>query len=301
MDAPFRFPYRELSLFVLEPDGSPVFQSTGGVLQLEEQILDEARLAPVWWAYSRGGQNHQAYLFHDGTHTFVLSYVKTSVLTYAAELAAWAVLAAGLTLFALVVALVLGAAGSERGVSPWELLAGTSFHGKLYVAFVLIALVPIASLAFLIRGIVIQQLERDIEQEGVARAQVVERFVNDSLRSRRVGTDAPGDTTVTDAVLEWVGSLAGVDVDLYASGELVATSKPELFGSGLLRSIVPRPRRTATSSSRGVPTPSIESRWARSSISLSRSRSRSSGVKSREFSRYRWRARKPKSISASRR
>ena len=301
MDAPFRFPYRELSLFVLEPDGSPVFQSTGGVLQLEEQILDEARLAPVWWAYSRGGQNHQAYLFHDGTHTFVLSYVKTSVLTYAAELAAWAVLAAGLTLFALVVALVLGAAGSERGVSPWELLAGTSFHGKLYVAFVLIALVPIASLAFLIRGIVIQQLERDIEQEGVARAQVVERFVNDSLRSRRVGTDAPGDTTVTDAVLEWVGSLAGVDVDLYASGELVATSKPELFGSGLLRSCAaPTAYRDLVLEGR-VPTPSIESRWARSSISLSRSRSRSSGVKSREFSRYRWRARKPKSISASRR
>ena len=240
VDAPFLFPYRELSLFVLEPDGTSVFQSTGGVLQLDEQIVDEARRAPVWWAYSRGGQNHEAYLFHDGTHTFVLSYVKTGVLTYAAELAAWAVLAAGVTLFALGVALVLGASGSEGGVSPRELWAGvgTSFHGKLYVAFVLIALVPIASLAFLIRGIVIQQLVRDIEQEGMARAQVVERFVNDLLRSQRGDAEERGDRTVTDAVLEWVGSLAGVDVDLYASGELVATSKPELFGSGLLRTRV---------------------------------------------------------------
>ena len=238
VDAPFRFPYRELSLFVLEPDGSPVFQSTGAALQLAEQIVNEARRAPVWWAYSRGGQNHEAYLFHDGTHTFVLSYLKTGAVPYAAELAAWAVLAAGLTLFALAVALVLGAAGSERGVSPRELWAGvgTSFHGKLYVAFVLIALVPIASLAFLIRGIVIQQLERDIEQEGMARAQVVERFVNDFLRYRRITAEGPGDRAVNDAVLEWVGSLAGVDVDLYTSGELVATSKPELFGSGLLRS-----------------------------------------------------------------
>ena len=236
VDAPFRFPYRELSLFVLAPDGSAVFQSTGEVLQLEDEILDEARRAPVWWAYSRGGQSHEAYLFHDGTHTFALSYVKTGVLVYAAELAAWTVLAAGLTLFALGVALVLGAAGSERGVSPRELLAGSSFHGKLYVAFVLIALVPIASLAFLIRGIVIQQLERDIEQEGVARAQVVERFVHDFLRYQRVETAGDGDRTATDAVVEWVGTLAGVDVDLYASGELVATTKPELFGSGLLRS-----------------------------------------------------------------
>ena len=170
----------------------------------------------------------------------MLSYLKTGVVTYAAELAAWAVLAAGLTLFALALALVLGAAGSARGVSPRELWAGvgTSFHGKLYVAFGLVALVPIASLAFLIRGIVIQQLERDIEQEGMARAQVVERFVNDFLRSQRVATEGLGDRTMTDAVLEWVGSLAAVDVDLYASGELVATSKPELFGSGLLRTRV---------------------------------------------------------------
>jgi len=110
VDAPFRFPYRELSLFVLESDGSAVFRSTGEVLELEEEILDEAKRAPVWWAYSRDGQSHDAYLFHDGAHTFALSYVKTGVLTYAAELAAWAVLAAGLTLFALGVALVLGAA-----------------------------------------------------------------------------------------------------------------------------------------------------------------------------------------------
>lgn len=236
VDAPFRFPYRELSLFVLEADGSAVFQSSGEVLQLEDEILDEARRAPVWWAYSRGGQNHEAYLFNDGTHTFALSYVRTGVLTYAAELAAWAVLAAGLTLFALGVALVFGAAGSARGVSPRELLAGTSFHGKLYVAFVLVALVPIASLAFLIRGIVIQQLERDIEREGVARAEVVERFVNDFLRYQRVEGASGADRTMTEAAVEWVGTLAGVDVDLYASGELVATTKPELFGSGLLRS-----------------------------------------------------------------
>jgi signal transduction histidine kinase len=170
-----------------------------------------------------------------------VSYAKTRLGTYAAELAAWAVLATGLALFALAVALVLGALGSGRGVSPSELWAGagTSFHGKLHVAFVLIALVPIASLAFLIRGIVIQQLERDIEQEGLARAQIVENFVVDFLNYRRADADARGAANVTDAVLEWVGGLAGVDVDLYASGELVATSKPELFGSGLLRTRAP--------------------------------------------------------------
>ncbi len=236
-DARFRFPYRELSLFVLEPDGAPVFQSTGGVLQPDEDILEQARRAPVWWTYSRGNERHDAYLFNDGTHTFVLSYARNGITRFAAELAAWALLACGLLLSFLGVALLLGALGSERGVSPRAIWSGigTSFHGKLYVSFVLIALVPIASLAFLIRGIVIQQLERDVEQEGIARAQVVERFVSDFLRYQRVDTESRGEAAVTDAVLEWVGSLAGVDVDLYRNSELVATSKPELFGSGLLR------------------------------------------------------------------
>lgn len=241
VDAPGRFPYRELSLFVLEPNGTPVFQSTGSVLQPDEEILEVARREPMWWTYPRNGEQHEAYLFTDGTHTFVLSYATKGPLTYAAELAAWALLTAGLMLLVLAIALVLGALGARGGVSPRKLWAGigTSFYGKLYVSFVLIALIPIASLAFLIRGIFIQQLERDVEQEGMARAQVVERFVHDLLRDRAPSGDATTRAaTVTDAVLEWVGNLAAVDVDLYLGGELVATSKPELFGSGLLRSRV---------------------------------------------------------------
>ena len=232
VDARFRFPYRELSLFVFETDGSVVFQSTAGVLEPPESILEQARATPLWWEHELEGQRHQSYFVSNGLRIFALSYPQTSRVTYAVQLAGWALLVVGVLAAALVAAVLVAVLGSAKGVSPGELWAGiaTSFYGKLYVAFVLIALVPIASLAFLIRGLLIGQLERDVEQEGLSRAQVVQRFVDDFVRP------ASGDGVgLSNAVLERIGGLAGVDVDLYLRGELVATSKPELFGSGLLR------------------------------------------------------------------
>ena len=232
VDARFRFPYRELALFVFETDGTVVFQSTASVLEPPGSVLEQARRAPLWWEHESEGQRHQSYFVSNGLRIFALSYPKTSRVTYAVQLAGWALLVVGVLAAALVAAVVLAILGSTKGVSPAELWAGigTSFYGKLYVAFVLIALVPIASLAFLIRGLLIGQLERDVEQEGLSRAQVVQRFVDDVVRPA-----SDDSLELRDAVLERIGGLAGVDVDLYLRGELVATSKPELFGSGLLR------------------------------------------------------------------
>jgi|GEM_PF-582868 len=233
VEARFRFPYRELALFVFESDGTVVFQSTAGVLEPPESVLEDARRAPLWREHESEGQRHQSYFVSNGLRIFALSYPKTSRVTYAAQLAGWALLVVGVLAAALVAAVVLAMLGSAKGVSPAELWAGigTSFYGKLYVAFVLIALVPIASLAFLIRGLLVGQLERDVEQEGLSRALVIQRFVDDFVRSA-----SDDGLELSNAVLERIGGLAGVDVDLYLRGELVATSKPELFGSGLLRS-----------------------------------------------------------------
>ncbi len=243
VDARFRFPYRELALFVFETDGTVVFQSTAGVLEPPESVLEDVRRAPLWWEYESEGQQHQSYFVSNGLRIFALSYPKTSRVTYAAQLAGWALLVVGVLAAALAAAVVLAILGSAKGVSPSELWAGigTSFYGKLYVAFVLIALVPIASLAFLVRGLLVGQLERDVEQEGVARALVIQRFVAEFVR-----TASDDGMELSNAVLERIGGLAGVDVDLYLRGELVATSKPELFGSGLLRA------RAAPSAYRGL-------------------------------------------------
>jgi hypothetical protein len=77
---------------------------------------------------------------------------------------------------------------------------------------------------------VIRDLQRDVEREAVDRALVAEQLVKEIHLSRP--PSALGVAPLTDSVLERVSELAGVDVDLYVGGELLATSKPELVASG---------------------------------------------------------------------
>ncbi len=234
LETPHRFPQRELELFVLTHDGRAVFQSVGGSLGAGEDLLARVRTAPLWWEHPHEGQVHHTYLVADADYVYALSYPKKLPIDYAAELTRWSLLAALLAGIGLVLLLSLSALGAAVGVHPRELLAriSSSFRGKLYAAFVVLALASIVSLAFLIRGIVIQDVERDLEREAVERALVAAQLVRDAHLSR--SPSALGMAPLTDSVLERVAGLAGVDVDLYIGGELLATSKPELVASGLL-------------------------------------------------------------------
>jgi signal transduction histidine kinase len=233
-ETPLRFPHQELELIVLSLEGDMIFQSVGGSLTPGEDVLSQARKNPVWWEHPHEGQRHRTYLFGDGDYVYTLSYPEKGPLTYGAELAMWALLAVAWGGAGFTLALLLGALSFPFGVPPREILnaiAG-SFSAKLYIAFVLVALVPIVLLAFLIRGIVVRELERDVEREGVERAHLASRIVREVHFSQP--TSAVGVAPLTDSVLERVRALTGVDVDVHVGGELLATSKPELVASGLV-------------------------------------------------------------------
>jgi signal transduction histidine kinase len=236
VEAPLRYPHQELELFVLTHEGRAVFQSVGGNLEPGEELLSRAGETPLWWEHPHEGQVHRTYLVADAEYVYALSYPKKLPLDFAAELTRWLLLAGVVAGVGLSAALLLAALGASAGIHPRELVAGivSSFSGKLYVAFVMLALASIVSLAFLIRGIVIRDLQRDVEREAVDRALVAEQLVREVHISRP--TSALGMAPLTDSVLERVSGLASVDVDLYIGGELLATSKPELVASGLLGS-----------------------------------------------------------------
>jgi len=236
VSAPLRYPHQELELIVMTHDGRAVFQSVGGHLEPGEELLARAVETPLWWEHLHEGQAHRAYLVADSDYIYALSFSKKLPLDYAVELTRWMLLAGIVGGIGLGTALLLSALGASAGIHPRELFAGiaSSFSAKLYVAFVLLALASIVSLAFLIHGIVIRDLQRDVEREAVDRALVAEQLVKEMHLSRP--TSALGMAPLTDSVLERVSGLAGVDVDLFIGGELLATSKPELVASGLLGS-----------------------------------------------------------------
>jgi signal transduction histidine kinase len=235
-EAPQRYPNRELEIFVLTKDGRTVFQSVGGTLDPGEDALARAAVAPLWWEHRTEDRLHRTYLLSDADYVYALSFQKKGALDYASELTRWVLLAAAAAGAAVAAAVLLSLLGASAGIRPRDLIAGLGarFSRKLYVAFVLLALASIVSLAVLLRGILIRNVQRDLEREAVNRALVAGELVKEMHMSRP--TSALGMAPLTDSVLERVARLVGVDVDLYIGGELLATSKPELVASGLLGS-----------------------------------------------------------------
>ncbi len=235
-ETPLPSAHAELSLFVFDYDGSPIFRSSEIVLSADPQTIQVAQEKPVWVERSLDGQRHQILFFSDPDYIFAMAYPSKSALGFAAEVIGWAILSS-LTAGALLLLIwLLDFLSGSILFPPRELWVGvgTSFYGKLFAAFILLALIPTALLAVLARGIVVQQLDSDVEQEGLSRARVVERFLRDYVLYQTIDARERGVAVVDDGVLEYVGKLVGSDVHLYSRGELVATSKRELFASGLL-------------------------------------------------------------------
>jgi signal transduction histidine kinase len=235
-EAPLPFARRPVNLHVYDPHGNSRFQSSSEPLVLDADAMRLASGSPVWTTRPIGGRLSHCLLFSDGEFLFALSYPRQSTADFAAALVGWATLTAVAAVGLLLLALGLGRAGWPVAFQVGDLFRalGTSFYNKLFVAFVLVALVPIVFLAVVVRGIMVSRLEYHVEHEGMARAKVVERFLHDYLLADRIQANERGVAAVTDSVLQFVSSLVEADIDLYSRGDLVATSKRELFASGLL-------------------------------------------------------------------
>src|SRR6185437_6784266 len=112
-----------------------------------------------------------------------------------------------------------------------------SFYRKLFLAFVLASIVPVLTLAFVIRAYFAGLLLDDIRAEASRTAAVAQRVIEESEAMLRRG--AQGLTPYDDDVMVWIGQLIDQDVNIFYGPELVATSERDLFASGLL------PTRTA--------------------------------------------------------
>ena len=113
------------------------------------------------------------------------------------------------------------------------------FALRLFVSFVAAAVLPVAFLEVAFRGYVADRLRRESEDQALERAAVAQRAVDDYSFYRR--GEAPDRAAVTDTALVWVAGLIRGDVDVFGRGSLLASSKRELFSSGLLPATVAGP------------------------------------------------------------
>ena len=177
---------------------------------------------------------HHAYVFAGDRSVFALAFPVITARRFAADLLE---ATAALTLVALAVLLALALARTvlrRRRLSLPSIAREVNqrFALRLFMAFIAVAVVALLVLQVAVRNFVSDRLRREAASDALDHAAFAKKIVDDYAYYKR--PEAEGQKPVTDEALVWVASIIRNYLDLFDRGRLVASSKRELYSSGLL-------------------------------------------------------------------
>jgi signal transduction histidine kinase len=217
----------------------PLYMSGREVWALDEALFAriQASREPFWATVMREGTRHDVYFLNDRFGIYALGYPQVSAFDHAVMLAELVVLVGATFLILLAGGAVYGRVTARTPVSGRALMreVRASFYRKLFLAFVLAAVVPVLALAFVTRAYIASLMRADIETEAVRTAASASRVVEDfgSLQSRG------GAPAMDDNLVVWLSRVIAQDVNIFDASNLVASSERNLFASGLLSTRTP--------------------------------------------------------------
>jgi nitrogen fixation/metabolism regulation signal transduction histidine kinase len=112
-----------------------------------------------------------------------------------------------------------------------------SFSKRLVVLYTVLLIVPIILINVLVLRVFAERLEREQRAAGQAALESAQSILGDYVFSLEPGFGI--DTAVGDDVLLWLSGVVHHEVNLYWGSRLSASSKRELFSSGLLPPRIP--------------------------------------------------------------
>jgi signal transduction histidine kinase len=233
-----------LGLVAWDPSRSVIFSSVEHAPSPDPELLQRlASLPPgqgFWTTLLVEQDPSTAYLFQDPRgNVYALFYPERSLGRLAADLVE---AVSGLTLATLAGLLLLMLLRTLLGRDSltFPALIGAvqgRFALRLFVAFLVIAVAPVGFLEGVVRGFVARRLDQESNDQAMERATFARKTVEDAFWFQR--DESTGGKSVTDAALVWISTLVKGDLDLFQGGELLASSKRELYSSGLLSPWVP--------------------------------------------------------------
>jgi signal transduction histidine kinase len=219
----------------------PVYTSGRSAWPITDELFARiyASREPFWAEVEAGGSLHQVYFSNDRERIFAIGYPSLTVFDHFVHLAE-------LTTFGgAVFGLVLIGTGLFTRIARQRPRVGrallreirASFYRKLFLAFVLAAIIPVLTLALVIRTYFANRLQADVEAEAARTAAVAQRVIQDlDIGLRR---SAEPTATLSDDWMVWISQVIDQDVNVFRGAELVATSERALFASGVLPTRTP--------------------------------------------------------------
>ena len=232
---------RDVDLVIYGWGLSATFASSGDVWPIDEELFQRlyASRQPFWTSRAKAGVPHHVYFVNNRAGIYALGYPALGPFDHLVHLAEITTL-----VFVAFVLLVLSGALFNR-LARGRPYAGrallrevrSSFHLKLFLAFVAAAVIPVLALAFVIRTYFATQLRADVEAGAARTAAVARRVIEESAGAQQAGDGTV--SPISDDVMVWVSQVLDQDVDIFEGPRLVATSERDLFASGLLPTRTP--------------------------------------------------------------
>ncbi len=204
---------------------------------LFRRIYDSGR-RPFWTTVRTNDKSYRAYFSNDRVFIYAIGYRALTLFDHLVHLAELTTLSGMLYVLVLVGTAVFSRIARTRPRLGRALLREirASFYRKLFLAFVLASIIPVLILALAIRWYFANLLTADVALEAARTAAVAQRVIEQSnaLIQRTEGL-APA----SDDVMIWISQVIDQDVNIFKGAQLIATSKRDLFASGLLATRTP--------------------------------------------------------------
>jgi signal transduction histidine kinase len=225
---------RSVELFAMSWGRDVSFTSSDRPPLVGPALILRARRGPFWTTLPHEEGAQHTYVFSDRENVYGVGYQRKGAGRFAAELVealTGMVLSASAILFAILGVRTLA---GRRTLSLRSLaqVVRERFTLRLFVAFIAVAVLPVVVLESVVRNFVSDRLRREAEGQALERAATARKIVEDYALFQR--SEGPGQQLVTDSALVWVASAIRNDLDVFLRGRLHASSKRELYASGLL-------------------------------------------------------------------
>ena len=220
---------------------TPIYASGVAAWPITDDLFERIYRSrePFWTDLDRGDVRWHVLFSNDRNGIYGLGYPALSLFDRFVHLAELTTLAGVAFVIVLLATALFTRAAREQPRVGRALLREirASFYRKLFLAFVLASIIPVLTLAFVIRAYFAGLLRANVEAEATRSASVAQRVIEESEElQRRSGQVLP---PADDDVLIWISQVIDQDVNIFRGAELLATSERDLFASGLLPTRTP--------------------------------------------------------------
>ena len=220
---------------------SPLYTSGPSAWPITDEIFGRlyASRDPFWHETTNGARRHRVYFSNNRDRIFAIGYPVPSLFDHFVHLAELTVFGAAAFVLVLFGTAVFTRLARERPRIGRALLREirASFYRKLFLAFVLAAIIPVVTLALVIRVYFANLLQADVEAEAARTAAVAQRVIEEADAPLRRSAEATG--SLNDDLMVWIEQVIDQDVNVFDGARLVATSERDLFAAGILPTRTP--------------------------------------------------------------